>query len=302
MATLISECTFCFLDQWLIQCSCEEKLDSINALSCGHEDRFKNTLRQRQKQIYTSSSCSLYWHPCWCGMAGLSSRVREGKGHSVGDWCFDGTVVQESDGWVVCRVFRKTKNFKTSKSQDDTSCSFEEDQHQQQRQLQQLPELLSPPVSKLIFNGNSHELQQHPSYNFQCKQELSIDDYGTHDTSTFLATQQQDQQAQLQIHHHLQHQVDHMAHHLAPCSSSTFRELCNRFEPPTNNIDDARSSEAAGSCSPFPDQSAYWMQLSEGAKTVGTRRDQTLADITCHVGRMKRQATDQSNLVHLWNV
>jgi hypothetical protein len=216
--------------------------------------------------------------------------------------------MQESDGWVVCRVFRKTKSFKT-KSQE-TSCSLEDDQ---QHAGNLLPELVSP---KLMF-GSDH--LHHHHFGFACKQEISVDDYGAPVSipeapgSAFHI-----QDASL---HHLQDQL-HRINALAPCSSSTFRAL-NAARPSARaeeysvvplihvesaslkDFDDAHSSLTSEPCFPaLPNHSDYW-------RLEGTRRDQTLADVTCHVGHLKRQASSQDHLsstnhenitlVHLWN-
>lgn len=231
-------------------------------------------------------------------------------------------LVQESDGWVVCRVFRKTKNFKT-KSQE-TSCSFEDDQHEGNL----LPELISatqvPP--KLLFATDAANLHQHHHFGFTCKQEISVDDYGTpvnlHDTpgsSSFHVHQDPSL-------HHLQDQL-HRINALATCSSSTFRTLATSARSSScvgdqgeysvvplihvessslKDFDDARSSLTSEPGFPaLQRDSDYWHP--DGS----ARRDQTLADVTCHVGHLKRQTTQEhnlsssnhenSNVIHLWN-
>lgn len=230
----------------------------------------------------------------------------------------------ELDGWVVCRVFRKTKVFKT-KSQD-TSCSLDEDQNQL------LPgELLSPPPTavNLIYHDNNAHPLQHPSFtnNNTCKQEISVDDYGTppqdsppyFPDSALLHHLQVDQEFQMR----LSHPANSLDLDLAPCSSSSLRALNPACRPRADQceysvlpFDDARST-VTHEASAFPglqcEESPFWMQPQlqmDGCLRTATRGDQTLADVTCHVGRMKRQATDhltssinlESHLVHLWNV
>ncbi|KAG0589440.1 hypothetical protein M758_1G019400 [Ceratodon purpureus] len=226
----------------------------------------------------------------------------------------------ETDGWVVCRVFRKTKNFKT-KSQD-TSCSFEEDQHAGNL----LPELMSPTIvpPKLLFTSDgANPGHLHHHFNFSCKQEISVDDYGTHIIQEPPNSAFHIQDPSL---HHLQDQL-HRINALAPCSSSTFRALTNGARScrvdqgeysvvplihvessSLKDFDDARSSlthETSEPCFPVVQSDSDYWRL-EGS----TRRDQTLADVTCHVGHLKRHSAqdhlsssnhENTNLIHLWN-
>ncbi|XP_024370098.1 NAC domain-containing protein 26 isoform X1 [Physcomitrium patens] len=224
------------------------------------------------------------------------------------------TLNFESDGWVVCRVFRKVKNLKSQ----ETSCSFEEDQHL-------LPELMSPANGSGGSNGRGGEEHYNPHlhhhFNFTCKQEISVDDY----RSPIIEN----------LHHlqELQRSIEDGGLHnsVGPSSSSTFRSLqqmCSngRFSrdhaeysvTPFHvesasliDFDDAKSSVSHESSS-FPALTHHdadnWM-LECGASKGGPRRDQTLADVTCHVRIKTRQSSDHlststnhENFVHFWNV
>lgn len=228
----------------------------------------------------------------------------------------------ESDGWVVCRVFRKTKNFKT-KSQD-TSCSFEEDQ---QVGCDTLPaELVSSPShEKYVDSGGgamNNILQLHHHYNFACKQEISVDDYNAHVHDPFVENLHHLQE----LHRSLEGSTNHP---LAPCSSSTFRSqqqlsrmnsrdhenysvapAFHHGESSLREFDETRPNvtQDGSLCSlnfPATYQGEDFWTLESARASL--RRDQTLADMTCHV-HLKRGTTDHlsashhENLVHLWNV
>jgi hypothetical protein len=66
----------------------------------------------------------------------------------INNSCFGG--FQEDGGWVVCRVFKKNKNFKMK--MQERACSFEE-------QIGLLPEMSSPDI--LSGGGGSHQHHHH---------------------------------------------------------------------------------------------------------------------------------------------
>lgn len=100
--------------------------------------------------------------------------------------------MQESDGWVVCRVFKKAKSFKTKSSQDTTtSCSFELELDHPESQLILTENYMNSAEKRLLITGDAarragsgEEDVQYPNghldhhFNFTCKQEISVDDYG----------------------------------------------------------------------------------------------------------------------------
>ncbi|XP_024392098.1 NAC domain-containing protein 66 isoform X1 [Physcomitrium patens] len=236
------------------------------------------------------------------------------------DDCPGASPNYESDGWVVCRVFRKMKNFKT-KSQE-TSCSLEEDQVL-------LPELMSHSEGGGGPSSQGGEVQYNPHlhhFSFTCKQELSVEDYRTPISSDpFMEN----------LHlHELHRSIEPSCHqnYLPPSVSSTFRSLqpaCTSGRSSRDyaeyslvpfplestslrDFDDARSSVTQDGSSltalAHHNDAEYWM-LDGGISKAGARRDQTLAAVTYHVDLKSRQSSDNSSAStnhegfgHLWNV
>lgn len=187
----------------------------------------------------------------------------------------------------MCRVFRKTKNFKT-KSQEDTSCSFDADpdnpSNNNQHHHQQL---LSEPaqfVSKQGGTGNAgghpaepgdyHSTAPHHHFNFTCKQELTVDDY----PCSFTVLDPRAHRASYEFQHHQHH------YQSSPQEFST--------------VEDARSS-----CSFMPHHSYGGGHVEDWMEQSRLRRDQTLADVTCHLSHVNKRPNfvSHENLVHLWN-
>lgn len=215
----------------------------------------------------------------------------------------------ESDGWVVCRVFRKMKNFK-SKSPEETSCSLDEDLPHPQPNLNPNSQLLSSSESR---NFPTRELTStlrdyHGHFNFTCKQEISVDDYGVLHPTTVPATPE------------LQHSVVPAGQHPSPLQlRSSLQQACRPkmlqlqdhhelglvfhgdFASLRENFDDARFQCTTAASPLVHTAEDHWMQqrreqLQTRVQMRDQAPDQMLADVTCHI-HVKRH----ENLVHLWH-
>jgi len=213
------------------------------------------------------------------------------------------------------------KNFKT-KSQEDTSCSFEEEQpqvlgpnhhgnhhgdhhgnhhgnhHGEHPVLSESPSFTAKHLTSAM-SGTGAEYTPH--FNFTCKQEISVDDYST------------------PVMDELQHTVtgQHTVAGLHPGPSSLIRS-CLQQACRTKLLQDHHGFFSAvgpafqgdsTSLKDFDDaRSSSTVTLPSNEDWIQQRRDQTLADVTCHI-HVKRQTpgsdrlfVSHENLVHLWNV
>ncbi len=105
-----------------------------------------------------------------CGLLSSAAARRDWK---VSIYIFLHALVQDDGGWVVCRVFKKTKNFKMKTScSDERAVSFEGQFGLMPENIMSSPEILSGSVS---YNPGS--LLDFPAAAAACKQEINLDTY-----------------------------------------------------------------------------------------------------------------------------
>lgn len=181
------------------------------------------------------------------------------------------TLMQGSGGWVVCRVFRKTKNINANSL--DTYCSFKECQQVEIGMLQ--PEVVSLRKQEIYLDREVGSIsitsQLHHPFNFTCKLEINVEDDNTTVHNSFKSN----------LHHlHRPHEAG-KDHSPAPSSSTTLWNL------PQGSRINAQNGGTYSSVPGFLGCDSSPTDLHDVGSSVARDRSLCSLHIPCHVAEQR---------------